>query len=145
MRKIKIYLAGAISGLTYEQMNTWRNDVSEAIKSAASYKDCFANIINPVDFYNFQNPRHQSEREIMKYDIAHVKSSDLVVVKLERLNGSIGSCIELYEAYKCDIPIIGLGTEDEYCALHPWIKECITRYEKNHSETAGYIRDFYMT
>lgn len=145
MKKLKIYLAGAMSGLTYEEMNQWRVNISKIINHMADYHECIIDVVNPVNYYNFKNPRHQNEREVMMYDLAHVKSSNIIVVKLDGLNNSIGSCIELYEAYKNDIPVIALGTDEEYEKLHPWIRECITRYEKTDDEVSLYISEFYMT
>lgn len=145
MKKLKIYLAGRMSGLTYEEMNQWRVNISKIINHMADYHECIVDVVNPVSYYNFQNPRHQNEREVMMYDLAHVKSSNIIVVKLDGLNNSIGSCIELYEAYKNDIPVIALGTDEEYEKLHPWIRECITRYEKTDDEVSLYISEFYMT
>lgn len=145
MKKLKIYLAGRMSGLTYEEMNKWRVDISKIINHMADYHECIADVVNPVSYYNFENKKHQNEREVMKYDISHVKSSNIIVVKLDGLNNSIGSCIELYEAYKNDIPVIALGTDEEYEKLHPWIRECITRYEKTDDEVSLYISEFYMT
>lgn len=144
MKKIKIYLAGAMSGLTYEQMNIWRNKITQHINLMEEIHDCITDVVNPVDYYNFHTPRHQSEREVMKYDLAHVKSSDIIVVNLDGLNNSIGSCIELYEAYKHDIPVVAFGSDEDYKKLHPWIKECITRYEESDKDVSTYIADFYM-
>lgn len=145
MKKLKVYLAGRMSGLTYEEMNQWRVNISKIINHMADYHECIVDVVNPVNYYNFQNPRHQNEREVMMYDLAHVKSSNIIVVKLDGLNNSIGSCIELYEAYKNDIPVIALGTDEEYEKLHLWIRECITRYEKTDDEVSLYISEFYMT
>lgn len=134
-----------MSGLTYEEMNQWRVDISKIINHMADYHECIVDVINPVNYYNFENPKHQNEKEVMKYDLAHVKTSNIIVVKLDGLNNSIGSCIELYEAYKNDIPVIAFGTKEEYEELHPWIRECITRYEKTDDEVSLYISEFYMT
>ena len=145
MRKLKIYLAGRMSGFTYEEMNQWRVDISKIINHMADYHECIVDVINPVNYYNFENPKHQNEKEVMKYDLAHVKTSNIIVVKLDGLNNSIGSCIELYEAYKNDIPVIALGTKEEYEELHPWIRECITRRDFPQEELVEYIKDFYFT
>lgn len=144
MNRLKIYLAGKMSGLTYEEMNKWREDIAKIINHMADYCGKEVNVVNPVDYYNFRMPRHQNEREVMQYDLSHVKSSNIVVVNINGLRESIGSCIELYEAYKNNIPVIALDKKDEYKYLHPWIKECITRYEGNEENVATYIKDFYM-
>lgn len=142
--KIKIYLAGRMSGLSYTQMNSWRIDVSNKLHEVAELLDVNLNVINPVSYYNFETPRHQSEREIMQFDLNMVKKSDIVVVNLDGLNKSIGSCIELYEAYKSNIPVIALGEVYDYGVQHPWVRECITRVEKDIDSLTKYIRDFYF-
>lgn len=144
MKKIKIYLAGAMSGLTYEEMNAWRNKIARNIEFMEEIYECVIEVVNPVDYYNFRTPRHQTEREVMKYDLAHVKSSDIIVVNLSGLNSSIGSCIELYEAYKNDIPVIAFGSDEDYKKLHPWVKEYVTRYEESEEDVRTYIADFYI-
>lgn len=45
----------------------------------------------------------------MQFDLMKVKSSDIVIVNLNGLNASIGSCIECYEAWKKDIPVLAFG------------------------------------
>lgn len=103
------------------------------------------NVINPVDYYNYEEPRHQTEIEIEEYDLAHVTSSDIVVVNLEGLSDSIGTIIELHDAhYHKKIPVIAFGDRELYDNLHPWIKNDITRVEEKALDVALYIRDFYM-
>lgn len=144
MKTLKIYLAGAMSGLTYEQMNEWRKSIKKRMLFLSDIYSCPTIIINPVSYYNFRTPRHQNEREVMQYDLTHVRTSNIIVVNLSGLNNSIGSCIELYEAYKNDIPVISFGSQEDYEKLHPWIKECITRNEKTIEGVENYIGDFYM-
>lgn len=81
----------------------------------------------------------------MQFDLAHVKSSDIVIVNLDGLNTSIGTCIELYVVYKKEIPVIAFGTNEMYQNLHPWIKEYITRVEKTDEQVVEYVRDFYFS
>lgn len=111
----------------------------------ADYHECIVDVINPVCYYNFENPKHQNEKEVMKYDLAHVKTSNIIVVKLDGLNNSIGSCIELYEAYKKEIPVLAFGSNELYEELHPWIQCCITRHDETYKDTVNYIKDFYMS
>ena len=145
MNKLKIYLAGKMSGLNYEEMSKWRSNIKARLEKVASDTKTAVDVINPVSYYNFLNPRHKSELEVMKFDLAKVKSSDLVVVKLSGLNTSIGSCIECYEAWKNEIPVLAFGDKDTYEQLHPWVQICITRWDKTYKETTEYIKDFYMT
>lgn len=145
MKELVIYESGKMSGLSYEAMNTWRKSFSTIIKQVAENSGTNVRVINPVMYYNFDFPRHKSELEIMNFDLAKVRESNLVVVNLEGLNTSIGSIIECYEAYKNNIPVLAFGNNDDYPELHPWVQCCITRHDKNYQECINYIRDFYMT
>lgn len=144
MKELTIYLAGAMSGLTMEEMNTWRLSTKSLLLTVSELSSTKLNVINPVDYFNFENSRHQSEMEVMKFDLSKVKSSDIVIVNMEHLNTSIGTCIECYEAWKNDIPVLAFGGDGLYKNLHPWIQNCITRYDECYDNTVSYIKDLYM-
>jgi nucleoside 2-deoxyribosyltransferase len=144
-KTLKIYEAGKMGGLSLTQMNEWRVLLKNRLNVAAENTGYNLVIINPVDFYNFQEKRHQSEIEIEDYDLAHVATSDIVIVNLEGLSSSDGTKIELFEAnYNRKIPVIAFGERGLYEDLHPWIKNSITRVEDNPQDVVNYIRDFYM-
>lgn len=145
MKELKIYEAGKMSGLNFYDMNQWRNDVKALLIASAQIHACNINVMNPCDYYNFEAKRHQSEAEVMDFDIHNVITSDLIVVNVEGLKTSDGTKIELYEAWCQGIPVIALDELNEYEELHPWIQRCITRVEKNMSAVVGYISDFYMS
>lgn len=141
----KIYLAGKMGGLTYEGMNGWRNIIKTKILETAKYSDTNVNIINPVSYYNFEEKKHQTEIEVEEFDLAHVISSDLIIVNIDGLNNSIGTIIELHDAhYHNKIPVIAFGSKEVYNNLHPWVKNDITRIEPNIDDVVNYIRDFYF-
>lgn len=142
---LKIYLAGKMSGLTYEEMNGWRQKLKAELLSAAEISGCQLHVINPVDFYNFKEKKYQSEKEVMEYDRAHVTSSDIIIVNLEGLNSSDGTKIELHDAkYHNRIPITAFGSMALYENLHPWVKEEITRVEETMEDAVRYVQEFYM-
>lgn len=144
--KLTIYLAGKMTGLNLEEMNNWRVQLTSLLEDCAKCIDVPITVINPVNYYNFDEPRHQSEAEIMQFDINKVRNSDVVIVNLKGLSTSIGTIIELYEAKKLNIPVIvynPFGNMD-YSQLHPWIQCCVTRVENNMSDIKEYVRDFYM-
>lgn len=79
------------------------------------------------------------------YDLAHVVSSDLIIVNLEGLNSSDGTKLEIHDAkYHNKIPVIAFGNKDLYNDLHPWVKRDITRVEKSVDDAISYIHGFYM-
>ena len=145
MNNLSIYLAGAMSGKSFDEMNTWRVEIKNMLTHMASYYDCDVKVTNPIDYYNFKEKRHKLEKEVMQFDLSLVKKSDIVIVNLNGINTSIGTSMELYECYRSNIPVIAFGSDEEYENIHPWIKECITRYESNMEDTATYIKEFYMT
>lgn len=101
-------------------------------------------IINPIDFYNFEEKRYQSEEEVMEYDLAHVISSDIIVVNLDGLSSSDGTKIELHDAkYHNHIPVVAFGDRQFYENLHPWVKRNITRVEESLDDVIRYIQEFY--
>lgn len=146
MNNLSIYLAGAMSNCkSFEDMNTWRVEIKNMLTHMASYYDCDVKVVNPVDYYNFNEKRHKSEKEVMQFDLSLVKKSDIVIVNLDGINTSIGTSMELYECYRSHIPVIAFGSDEEYENIHPWIRECITRHESNMEDVATYIKEFYMT
>lgn len=134
-----------MSGLTYEQMNGWRISIKTSLRDAAKNAGYEILIINPVDFYNFEEQKHQSEKEIKDFDLAHATSSDIVIVNLNGLSTSDGTKYEIHDCnYHKKIPVIAFGEKRLYEDLHPWIKQDITRVEENMQDVVNYIRDFYM-
>lgn len=144
-RKLKIYLAGKMSGLSLKTMSDWRREIKNKIFINSTLSDYKTTVINPVDFYNFEEVKHQSEEEVMNFDLSHVVSSDIVIVNLDGLNTSIGTQIEIYEAsYHHKIPVFAFGDKELYDNLHPWTKISITRVEDNMEDLIDYIKEFYM-
>ena len=145
MKELKVYLGGAMSGLSFGEMNTWRIEIKEKLLMAAENTGCKITIVNPCDYYSFAEKRHQSEREIKEYDLAHVVSSNILIVNLEKLINSDGTKYEMFKANYCHkIPVIAFGEEELYKNLHPWTQDDITRVEKTPIDVVNYIRDFYM-
>lgn len=145
LNTLKIYLAGKMSGLSFEEMNTWRKKLKEKLLLVAEISGYQLRVINPVDFYNFEEKIYQSELEVEEYDLAHVISSDVIIVNLNGLSSSDGTKIELHDAkYHNRIPVIAFGDKELYEELHPWIKVNITRVENTVEDVVKYIQEFYM-
>lgn len=142
---IKIYLAGKMSGLSFDEMNEWRKEAKHKLLTAAYLSSVRIKTINPVDFYNFKEKRHQTDIEVEEFDLAHVITSDIVIVNLDGLSSSIATTIELHDAYYHNkIPVIAFGNKNTYDNLHPWVKNSITRVEENIDDVIAYIKDFYF-
>lgn len=145
MKHLKIYLAGKMSGLTFDEMNEWRRELKRKLLAASEYAGYNVTVVNPVDYYGIENIKHQSDKEVEDYDLAHVISSDIVIVNVKGLDSSDGTKIEIHDAnYHNRIPVIALDEDNKYWYLHPWIKRDITRVEQNVESLVQYIKDFYM-
>ena len=142
---LKIYLAGKMGGLSFEEMNDWRNDAVMKLYREANYCGKSIKVVNPVNYYNFEEKRYQTDIEVEEFDLAHVISSDIIIVNLLGLSDSIGTIIELHDAhYHHKIPVIAFGSQELYNNLHPWVKNEITRVEPDIDGAIEYIKEFYM-
>lgn len=133
-----------MSKLSLNEMNEWRVAAQNLFKEYSELTDTPTQVINPVDFYNFERAAHKTEREVMVYDLMHVRTSDVVIVNLSRLNTSVGTCIELYQSHIQGTPIMAFGSVEDYEKLHPWLKEMIHRCELRLIDVIDHIKDFYM-
>lgn len=132
---MKVYLAGAISGLNYDQSEDWR------IKAKASLKELGIAGYSPLRRKDFLKTREvlgasdviegfydvhplSTARGIMTRDHFDVKSSDALLVNLlgaERV--SIGTVMEIAFAYAYRIPVVVIVEEDNIHWQHPFIQE----------------------
>lgn len=142
--KKMIYISGKMSGLPHDKMMKSRKKITAFLEELISIRGVDWKVANPATFYNYKNNVHKSEREIMQFELNLVRNSDVVIVKLEDINDSIGSCIEVYEAYKNNIPVIAYGYDKDWDMAHPWIKECVTRREDDVVYACMYIAEFYF-
>lgn len=140
MEKVRIYLSGAMGSVSFEEQSKWRRQVIDAIKY--NY-DCAKQPIffNPVDYYNFEEVRYRSEREVMEFDLYNLRRSNLVVVNFNDPK-SIGTAMELLLAKEKNIPVIGFGVNGQ--TIHPWLLECCTRVCENLKEAVEHIVEFYL-
>lgn len=140
MENFNIYLAGAMSGLTYEEQNSWRQTIKDRLNE--TYDTFRVNCINPVDYYNFEAKEYDTELEIMQFDLYKLKHSDLVIVNFNSPE-SLGTMAEIATAYELRIPIIGL--KDESTKLHPW-QECMcAKMFTSLYKMLYYVQDFYLS
>lgn len=139
MEICKIYLSGGMGSLSFEEQSGWRKYVINAIKEC--YCEKRPSFFNPVDYYNFQEKRHKSEREIMEFDLNALRKSDLVIVNFND-EKSIGTAMELMLAKELNIPIIAFGTNGK--EIHTWLIECCTRVCDNIEECISHVAEFYL-
>ena len=126
-----IYLAGGMTGLTFEESNRWR----KYLKSKLLH-----NAINPNEYFNPHSSNHGSEKEARNYDLMLLKKCDLVIANFNIPN-SIGTAQELAIAYDKRMLVIGLN-ENQY-ELHPWLIECCERIFSSIDELVEYVNYYY--
>ena len=141
METFRIYLAGGMSGLSWEEQTAWRLFIYDEMLAFSDNYDVDVEVTDPTDYYNFKEPKHKSEREVRNFDLYKLKRSNLIIVNFNAPN-SIGTAQELAVAYEHKIPIIGLNEKN--CELHPWLVECCERIFDDIDELIEYVQDFYL-
>ena len=142
--KLTIYLAGKMSGLSKEEYTKWRNVISDELIGTAYLIGAKIQIINPTDYFDFDDMDRHLEKEVMQFDLNMVRQSDIVIVNVSGVSSSIGTAIELYEANRLNIPVIAYTDRDVEDDIHPWIENCFSTVQMSKDELIDYIRDFYM-
>ena len=122
---MKVYLSGGIAGLTYEEANKWRVDVTERLERVG------IQTINPLRRRMFYGTCDNSEdftpNEIVTRDLQDVRDADLVLIYLPKSDRfSVGTICELWEAHRLQRPII-LVSDDPRYTKHPWVLVACTR------------------
>lgn len=141
METVKIYLSGGMGSLSFEEQSKWRKQIQDAIKFGDYDCEKKATFFNPVDYYNFEEVRHRSEREVMEFDLNGLRNSDLVIANFNDPK-SLGTCAELAIAYEMKIPVIGINKGNQ--ELHPWLTEFTTRMCEDIREAVEHVVEFYL-
>lgn len=129
----QFYLAGGMAGMDFKESNNWRVKLQSALLDIAK-------VINPNDFYSFEETLHDSEREVRNFDLNCVRHSDLIIVNFNQPN-SIGTAQELAIANELRIPVVGLN--EAHHDLHPWLVECVDKMFDNMNDLIAYVREYY--
>lgn len=144
MGKIKIYLAGGMSGLSYDEQIQWRRDFVANLMECLGGRANFEVTIPPY-YYTTAYPEAQvqdSEREAMEFLLNRLRHSDLVVVNFN-VPQSIGTAMEIAIAKELRIPVIGIKSEN--IELHPWLTESCIKMFNDASWAAEHVRDYYLS
>lgn len=140
MEKCRIYLSGGMGALSFEEQSKWRQQVMDAIRF--NY-DCEKKVsfFNPVNYYNFEEVRYKTQREVMQFDLNALRNSDLVIVNFNDPS-SLGTCAELAIAYDMKKPIIGINKDNK--ELHPWLECFCDRMCESIKEAVEYVVEFHL-
>lgn len=109
----RIYLAGGCANEADEGRG-WREKAVEIFKQASDKTEYNVKVINPLDFFSYSKPCHQSDYQVKDYYLDQILHSRLVLVNLNGSNRSCGSAQELQFARDHGIQIIGFGETDVY-------------------------------
>lgn len=141
MDSVRIYLSGGMGSLSFEEQSKWRSQVVNAIKFGDYHCEKKPVFFNPVNYYNFEEERHKSEREIMNFDLIALRKSDLVIVNFNDPK-SIGTAMEMMLGHEMRIPILGLNKDNK--EIHPWLECCCDRIFSNMRDLVEYVVDYYL-
>lgn len=140
MEIVRIFMSGAMGSISYEEQTQWRQKIINAIKYnyECEKKPIF---FNPVNYFNYEEVRYKSQREVMNFDLNALKKSDLILVNFNDPS-SLGTCAELATAYNMKIPIVGINEEGK--KLHPWLESFCDRICESIREAVEYVVEFYL-
>lgn len=137
---MKIYLAGAMSGIEWEEAVKWRSDVIEYFTNNSDLT---------VDLEIFDPTRYvsdglfSSDSEDMVFDLYNLRKSDIMICNWD--NDSIGTAIEIGVAKENNIPIVVYATDfDRIAKLHPWVKNSALRVFSDFNELLEYVNTFFI-
>ena len=143
----KIYTCGKMSGISFQEQMEWRSNIEHEVK-IRTYYSADVKFIHPPMFYNYEENNHQSEREILEWEMAQLHDCDIIVVNLDGIEDTTGSHMELGAVQGINrfgdkhIFVIGLGKDEN---LHPWIRETCIRIEEDYAKAAEYITEYLLT
>lgn len=142
MKTYKIFTAGKMGGLSYDEQMKWRKDFETILRSRCNKSLIF---VHPPMFYQYGD--ETNEKEAREWEINQLKDSDIVVVNLTTIADSIGTHIELgiikamnEFGYK-HIHLIGVGEPN---VSHPWIQMGMLRQESTLEDAADYISTYLL-
>ena len=127
----KVYLAGPIAGLTYDEGQDWRA-YAQAVLGGA-----YINGFSPLRGKAFlrdsgkigtEGFKHAlaTDKGIMKRDSNDVKTSAAILVNFtEAKTISRGTDMELAMAYILQVPVVVACPEDSFVLNHPMVRACI--------------------
>ena len=130
-----------MGNLNFEEQSKWRNQIMNAIKFGDYDYEKKPIFFNPVDYFNFEEVKYKSQREVMEFDLNGLRKSHLVIVNFNDPK-SLGTCAELAIAYEMKIPIVGINKDSQ--ELHPWLECFCNRMCENLKEAVDYVVEFYL-
>jgi len=140
----KIYTAGKMSGLTFDQQMNWRNKVEVELRQRTDKPLTF---LHPPMFYNYEHNHHHTEAEVKRWELNQLRTCDIVVVDLNGIESTIGTHYELSFVDAMNmfgnkhIYAIGIGSVR---GTHPWIALSMHRVEPTIEDACDYIVKYLL-
>lgn len=148
-----IYLAGPISGLTYGESTTWRENFAEDVYPAIqcfspmrykSYLDVGGVIKDQYD--QATTGPLSTQKGIMTRDFFDCTRADLIVANLlDSKKVSIGTCMEMAWAFSKFTPVIAIMEDEGNPHDHAMIRETIGFRVNNVAEAISVARAILVT
>ena len=135
-----IYLAGAMTGKTFEEMNQWRKEVARAIELSPDFRK-MVRVVNPVLYYSTADDPH------IRWEWREAENADVVISACDTKTNSIGTAVETALAFKKNVPIVlYITNKDGYvCDVHPYLYYMADKlfYHNEIDEMVKYIARYF--
>lgn len=136
MKKLIVYLAGAIKGLTDSEANNWRDEITLGLGNAEF------EILNPMRRdYRGRESSYESAHEIITLDKLDIDNSDFLIVNYEK--PSVGTSMEVLYAWERGKPII-IISQVEFNDIPPWMMYHSTKIVYNQVDAIKWIKNFIL-
>lgn len=143
MNNYHVYLAGAITGYSYDECTDWRTEITKHLDpridalSPLRAKEYLKSETNMKSVYDFNVL--SSQKGIMTRDFNDCKRSDVIIVNLSSTKRvSIGTVMELAWAFMSQTPVVCIMEDEGNVHEHPMVREAIS-YRVNHIIRAAEI------
>jgi nucleoside 2-deoxyribosyltransferase len=141
----KVYAAGSITGMTYDQATEWRNELTERLKPfkieviSPMRAKAFLKGERSIEF-SYENDPIANSRAIITRDRLDVTRADAVVFNLHKdyvaPTVSVGTMIEIGWADMLRKPIIVWSEKGSIYRNHAMVREAATHFAENMNDVA---------
>ncbi len=138
MTEPKIYLAGSIEGLPYEEANGWRKQVEGEFPDRCLNPLRDKEWLPQEEVINSGNLNFEEMKNLVERDIRDIGEVGLLLAKME--SPGIGTSMEIIVAKVMKIPVI-LISGNPAIYNHPWIRFYANRRVRTVEEAIEIIKE----